>query len=160
MGSWSQNVEHIWTHRRYYYIKFSYLILATVIATSADCDASAPLVTIGRPIPHYLSYIADPVTHQLVPRGVPGELLIGGPGLARGYVKRPELTDSVFIKNPFQRNQADPDRLYRTGDLCRWSEHGEIEFMGRIDAQVCSRPINGFLLAGKVARFSHRISRN
>ena len=110
---------------------------ATVIATSADVKVSNSIVTIGKPIAHYTSYIVDPATLQLAPKGVPGELLLGGPGLARGYVKRPDLTDKVFIPNPFRRtNSNDPDRLYRTGDLTRWSEHGEIEFMGRIDAQV------------------------
>ena len=110
---------------------------ATVIATSTDVFVEDPIVTIGKPIAHYSSYIIDPTTLRLCPKGVPGELLLGGPGLARGYVKRPELTETVFIKNPFRRpNSNDPERLYRAGDLCRWSEHGEIEFMGRIDAQV------------------------
>ena len=110
---------------------------ATVIATAVDVKITDSIVTIGKPIAHYSSYIVDPTTLRVCPKGVPGELLLGGPGLARGYVKRPDLTEKVFISNPFRRsNSSDPDRLYRTGDLTRWSEHGEIEFMGRIDAQV------------------------
>ena len=81
---------------------------------------------------------------QLVPVGVPGELLIGGPQLARGYLNRPELTRGKFIRNPFSEDcnhsgkNKDPasDRLYRTGDLCRWLPNGEVEFLGRIDFQV------------------------
>lgn len=91
------------------------------------------MVTIGTPIPHYISYIVDPVTLNICPKGVPGELLLGGPALARGYVNREELTNTVFITKTFREIE---ERVYRTGDLCRWTEKGEIEFMGRIDAQV------------------------
>jgi acyl carrier protein len=81
------------------------------------------------------------VDEQLRPTGVgqEGELLIGGAGIARGYLNRHELTAEKFIADPFGDNpQA---RLYRTGDLVRWSPEGNIEFLGRIDQQV---KISGF----------------
>lgn len=90
---------------------------------------------IGRPITNTQVYILD--CHlQAVPIGVPGEIYIGGAGLARGYYKRPELTAEKFIPNPFGDN-----RLYKTGDLARYLPNGNIEFLGRIDRQV---KIRGF----------------
>jgi hypothetical protein len=90
-------------------------------------------VPIGRPIANTQIYILDK-NLQVVPVGVPGEILIGGDGLARGYLNRPELTAEKFIPNPLS---ADPNaRLYRTGDLGRWLVDGTIEFLGRLDFQV------------------------
>lgn len=91
------------------------------------------IVPIGRPIPNAEIYLFD--AHlQLVPVGVPGELCIGGRGLARGYWRRPELTAEKFIRHPFRKNRE--ARLYKTGDLARYLPNGDLEYLGRIDHQV------------------------
>jgi non-ribosomal peptide synthetase-like protein len=110
---------------------------ATVIATYAECFPDRP-VTIGQPLPKYTAFVLDEDL-QAVPRGASGELCLGGVGLARGYVGRPELTQEKFIT--FTPKDGSPQRLYRTGDLVRWNDAGDIEFLGRIDAQV---KIRGF----------------
>ncbi|HET9917757.1 MAG TPA: amino acid adenylation domain-containing protein [Candidatus Binatia bacterium] len=93
---------------------------------------------IGRPIANTQVYILDRQL-QLVPIGVPGELHIGGDGLARGYLNHPELTAEKFIANPFSPDLT--SRLYKTGDLARYLPDGNIEYLGRIDNQV---KIRGF----------------
>lgn len=96
-------------------------------------DAQLTSIPIGRPISNTRVYIVD--THlRPVPIGVPGELLIGGDGLASGYLHRPDLTREKFIADPWSH---DPDaRLYKTGDLVRWRADGTIEFLGRLDDQI------------------------
>jgi amino acid adenylation domain-containing protein/non-ribosomal peptide synthase protein (TIGR01720 family) len=95
-------------------------------------------VPIGRPIHNLQMYIVD--RHlQPVPIGVPGELYIGGVGLARGYLKQPEMTAVRFLPNPFSNEPG--ARLYKTGDLVRYLSDGNIEFLGRLDHQV---KIRGF----------------
>ncbi|MGK7948456.1 MAG: amino acid adenylation domain-containing protein [Xenococcaceae cyanobacterium] len=93
---------------------------------------------IGKPIANTQIHILDRYL-QLVPIGVPGELHIGGVGLAQGYFNRPELTAEKFISNPF--SQKEGVRLYKTGDLARYLPDGNLEFLSRIDHQV---KIRGF----------------
>jgi acyl-CoA synthetase (AMP-forming)/AMP-acid ligase II len=87
-------------------------------------------VPIGRPIENTTAYVLD--RHgSVMPLGVPGELCLGGEGVAAGYWKRPELTQERFVSDPFGAG-----RLYRTGDIVRFREDGEILFLGRRDRQV------------------------
>ena len=109
---------------------------ATVIATCADCRPDEP-VTIGQPVPNYLACILDEGLRP-VPAGVAGELCLGGIGLARGYLGRPEVTREKFIS---LGADGRAQRFYRTGDLARWTPDGMLEFLGRIDTQV---KIRGF----------------
>jgi amino acid adenylation domain-containing protein len=105
-------------------------VVATCAAVSAGGLDTAP--TIGRPIANTQAYVLDRHLRP-VPVGVAGELFIGGESLARGYLRRPELTAERFVPNPFA---AGASRLYRTGDLARWTPTGELEFIGRSDGQV------------------------
>ncbi len=109
---------------------------ATVVATSGrilPTEQAETLPTIGRPIDNTQIYILDEHFQQ-VPVGVPGEVYIGGAGLALGYLNRPELTRERFIPHPFS---DDPNaRLYKTGDLACSLPDGQISFIGRADHQI------------------------
>ncbi|WP_276373759.1 amino acid adenylation domain-containing protein [Archangium gephyra] len=104
-----------------------------------DCTAwvcpphAVSALPIGRPISNTQAYVVD-ASLRPVPVGVPGELLIGGEGVALGYLGRPELTSERFITDPFSTTPG--ARLYRTGDKVRWLEDGTLEFLGRFDSQV------------------------
>lgn len=100
-------------------------------------DVDSASIPIGRPITETQVYICDR-SGELTPYGLVGELLVGGLGVGRGYLKRPELTDQRFVANRFG---APGSRLYRTGDLVRFRADGAIEFVGRVDNQV---KIRGF----------------
>src|SRR5436853_2397112 len=106
-------------------------------------------VPIGRPITNVQTYVLDAQLH-LAPIGVPGELHIGGVALARGYLKRPDLTAERFVPNPFLKDEGGRRKeeassfilppssfiLYKTGDLARWRADGTLEYLGRLDEQV------------------------
>jgi amino acid adenylation domain-containing protein len=106
----------------------------TVWSTVAEIDAvvESGLVPIGHPIADTRALILDGWGRALPP-GVPGELFIGGAGVARGYLGRAELTAQRFVPDPIGKGGA---RLYRTGDVCRYQDDGSIEFLGRVDDQV------------------------
>lgn len=91
-------------------------------------------IPIGRPIANTQVYVLD-AQQQIVPIGVPGELYIGGDGLARGYFNRPDLTQERFIDLDLPET-SEPLRLYRTGDWVRYRSDGNLEFLGRMDHQV------------------------
>jgi amino acid adenylation domain-containing protein len=95
-------------------------------------EGSGP-ISIGRPVANTQIHIVDR-NMQLLPVGVPGELLIGGDGLARGYLGRPDLTAEKFIADPFSSDAN--ARLYRAGDLAIWKTDGTLEVLGRMDHQV------------------------
>ncbi|HVG64400.1 MAG TPA: amino acid adenylation domain-containing protein [Hyalangium sp.] len=114
---------------------------ATVYATLhpiKEVPEGATSIPIGRPLPNVQAYVLDRHLRP-VPRGVAGELYLGGEGLAPGYWRRQELTKERFIPNPF--SQEPGARLYRTGDLVRYLPGGVLDYLGRIDHQV---KIRGF----------------
>lgn len=90
-------------------------------------------ISIGRPIGNTQAYVLSREL-QPAPIGIPGELYLGGAGLARGYLRRPELTAERFVPNPFSAEGG--EQLYRTGDRVRWRGDGKIEFLGRLDEQI------------------------
>jgi amino acid adenylation domain-containing protein/thioester reductase-like protein len=106
----------------------------SIFSTVKEVDKLYRRVPIGKPLSNYKCYVVDEQLKR-VPPFVPGELIIAGLGVGRGYLGRPELTQKVFIKNPFS---DDPDyaRAYRTGDIVRLLPNGEIDFLGRNDGQV------------------------
>ncbi|MEH2239779.1 amino acid adenylation domain-containing protein [Nostoc sp.] len=150
---WHSSVAHLWHPPQ---LLNSYgPTEATVITTLDRLTPTATSVAIGQPISNAQVYVLDQYL-QPVPIGVPGELHIGGAGLARGYWQRPELTNEKFISNPFQRSRgageqgsrgakedqsSDSDRFYKTGDLARFRANGKLEYLGRVDDQV---KIRGF----------------
>jgi amino acid adenylation domain-containing protein len=120
-------------------------VTATLFDATAGAERGAPAdvreVPIGRPLAGTRAVVLDPRLEP-VPAGVPGELCLGGTGVARGYLGRRALTAGRFIPDPFAAAPEDAGaRLYRTGDLVRWLPTGELEFLGRTDRQV---KIRGF----------------
>ncbi|MEM9004406.1 MAG: amino acid adenylation domain-containing protein [Cyanobacteria bacterium P01_F01_bin.86] len=114
----------------------------TIWSTTTKIEASKTenvtkeaIASIGRPIANTQLYILDP-QFQPVPIGVPGELYIGGNGLAKGYLNRPELTQEKFISVSFKGLPSPAEILYKTGDLARYLPDGNVNYLGRIDHQA------------------------
>ena len=105
----------------------------TVWSTIKHLTADDKVISIGRPINNTSIYILDKFLKPLAP-GVAGEIYIGGDGVAKGYLNRPELTSEKFLDDPFSKTPG--VKMYRTGDLGKYTHNGEIECLGRIDAQV------------------------
>ncbi|MCU0286365.1 MAG: amino acid adenylation domain-containing protein [Acidobacteria bacterium] len=100
------------------------------------------IIPIGKPVSNSTVFIMD-ADHNLQPQGLAGELYVGGGGLSRGYLNKPELTAEKFIPNPYSHCPHVPQtlhfptgKLFKTGDLARWNASGNIEFLGRADYQV------------------------
>ncbi|HYH78578.1 MAG TPA: amino acid adenylation domain-containing protein, partial [Longimicrobium sp.] len=105
----------------------------TVCAATARCEADGHAPAIGRALENVRVYVLDAVGRP-APVGVPGELYVGGVGVARGYLGRPGLTAEKFVPDPFGGETG--VRLYRTGDRVRWRPEGILEYLGRLDEQV------------------------
>ena len=99
--------------------------------TKSLAESSEKSIPIGRPIPHTQAHLLDSAM-QPVPAGTPGELHMGGPGLAAGYLNLPDLTAERFVANPFEAGA----RLFKTGDLGRELPDGGLEYLGRMDQQI------------------------
>lgn len=123
----------------------------TIWSAINKIDHTTDRITIGKPISNTLFYLLDHHL-QLVPIGVPGELYIGGEGLALGYLNQKEITRSKFIDNPFSQK---PSKIYRTGDLFKYLADGTLEFLGRSDDQI---KINGYRIElGEIEYWIHKI---
>ncbi len=122
----------------------------STVYTINHIEPKALTIPIGPVISNSSVYILDEY-NKVVPIGVTGELCVGGDGLSRGYLNKPDLTLEKFIKNPFK----DGERLYKTGDLGRWTRDGDVEFIGRKDNQV---KIRGYRI--ELGEIEHALLKN
>ncbi len=127
LASWQSRAPHVRLINEYGPTET--VVGCCVFEAGSNAGGDGP-VPIGRPIAGASLYVLDERMQPVLP-GVPGELYIGGPGVARGYHNRPELTAEKFLPNPFG-----PGRLYRTGDLVQSLSDGDLVFLGRLDEQV------------------------
>ena len=131
---------------------------ATIVATSSELlgpsseEATGIELPIGTPVRNAQAYVLDPRL-QPVPIGVAGELHLGGAGVARAYLQRPELTAEKFIPHPF--SLAPGERLYKTGDRVRYRPDGQLEYLGRVDQQVKVRGFRIELGEIEAALYTH-----
>ncbi len=142
ISSDSWNIQEYFEFKKYFsedtiFINAYGITEVTIDSTYLDCSTlnidNQGFVPIGDPFPNTQIYVLDQELNP-TPIGVPGELCIGGEGVAIGYLNRPELTREKFVPNPFSDKVG--ERIYRTGDLARYLKDGTIEFLGRMDYQI------------------------
>ena len=121
---------------------------STTFTTLWPCESFVGSAPLGKPLSSRLVYVLDE-HRQLVPPGAPGELYIGGEGLARGYLNQPGLTDKRFVDNPFGSG-----RLYKSGDKVRWGRDGNLQYLGRMDLQL---KVRGYRI--EVEEIEHQLQR-
>ena len=105
-------------------------VTSTIYKYNGEVDNTS-ILSIGKPVGNTQAYIVSE-NLELLPIGIEGELCLGGEGLAKGYLNKPELTAEKFVDNPFLPNE----KMYRTGDYAKWNTDGNLEFIGRKDDQV------------------------
>jgi amino acid adenylation domain-containing protein/non-ribosomal peptide synthase protein (TIGR01720 family) len=134
LRSWNERVQNIrWLNA---YGPTEATITATIYEPATiPAIGRGDSVPIGRPIANVRAYVLD-AQRRALPVGGVGDLYLGGSGLASGYLNDPSLTAERFIPNPFDDDDAPGSRLYRTGDRTRWRADGNLEFLGRLDAQI------------------------
>ena len=137
VAPWTSDGQYVWVRE------------TTLTAIWCELFPGRP-VTLGSPLPTYQVYILD---EQLGPAkdGESGEIYIGGPGVAIGYLNVPDLTKECFIPNPVWKDREIVPRLYRTGDFGRITAAGEIEYLGRIDNQLNSQTLQSEITSSRVS---------
>ncbi len=133
----SIDVINAWAKNRTYFNLYG-PTESTITAVRNECKNSVRNTFIGKPLDNVKCYVLSD-SRKVLPIGAEGELYIGGEGVSRGYLNKPDLTADKFILNPFSDDSD--DLLYKTDDMVRWSPNGKLEYLGRIDDQV---KIRGF----------------
>ena len=137
----NQHTLNYWAKNRLFLNVYG-ITETSVCSTMADCTFNKEDITVGKPLTNVRIYILNKWLQPLPP-GVIGEIYVGGYGVGRGYLNNPSLTQEKFIDDPFSANDSQfvkfsnrKNKLYKTGDLGRWTNNGEIEFIGRLDDQI------------------------